>query len=787
MRNFILTLITSILFIITNYNSGFSQFQDKATALWVDNAGNVYVTGTSLDWENIVTPGKDIVTIKYNSAGTVQWCARFNGPASKRDGSRDMAVDDNGNVYVVGYSEATDTDLDYVAIKYNSAGEQQWVAYYNGPGNGEDYATAVGIDGSGNVYVTGYVYIEGQNYEFPFSGRNDDYVTIKYNSSGDEQWALQYDGPANGQDNAVDIAVDEAGNAYVTGVSEGTVTGGDYTTVKYNSNGQQQWDARYTGFENSRYHDYPSEITIDEAGNVYMTGFTDPTDYGTVKYNSTGQQQWVARYNSPEDGFDYAYAIAVDGSGNVYVTGSSGLTHHENYATIKYNSSGQQQWSRSYNGSLDASDHARDIAVDMYGNVYVTGSSQGGSNYCTDYVTIKYSTSGDEQWVKRYDGDLNAYDYAVALAVDGPDHVYVTGRSQVTNIYEDIVTIKYTQAMGTQLYDLIFDGLSCIDFNFTVIDSFLSPSSTPFGLAWDGNYLWHSDRSSNLIYQLNPTDGSVIYSFTPPISDPAGLTWDGSNLWCSDWSGGIIYKLNTAAGSIISSFASPESNPFGLAWDGTNLWCAETFACRIYKLNPADGSVIDYFEFPFWIHGLTFDGKSFWLGGKETVVNGKSMIYNVSLSGDILASYEPPGPVPEGLTWDNKYLWSCDCSSDRIYKINVGSDTPIEDTNGDRKKLPEEFKIFQNYPNPFNSGTRIEYHLPCNAVVNLTIYDLLGREVRRLVTETESAGLHYMQWDGLDNSGRSVVSGMYFYRIEVKENQLRQRSYVDMKKMLLIK
>jgi hypothetical protein len=108
-------------------------------------------------------------------------------------------------------------------------------------------------------------------------------------------------------------------------------------------------------------------------------------DYVTLKYNSDGQQEWVARYNGPGNHVDDAYAIAVDDSGNVYVTGDSGGTDSaDDCATIKYNSDGQQQWAMRYNGAGNFVDYAETIAVDNAGNVYVAGQSD------FDYVTIKY-------------------------------------------------------------------------------------------------------------------------------------------------------------------------------------------------------------------------------------------------------------------------------------------------------------------------------------------------------------------------------------------------------------
>src|SRR5215470_2136011 len=332
--------------------------------------------------------------------------------------------------------------------KSPSGVQQKWVAVYNG-GYGSDIAYAVAVDGSGNVYVTGFSVGPGS-----CSIACNDYATIKYDASGNQQWVARYNGPANDDDHARAIAVDASGNVYVTGSSIGTAWSDyDYATIKYDSSGNQLWVARYNGAPGD--FDFANAIAVDSSGNVYVTGGSFGSasgfDYATVKYDSSGNQQWVARYNGPGNGEDEATSIAVDASGNVYVTGySAGSgTGLSDYATIKYDASGNQLWVARYNGPGNGTDQANAIAIDASGNVYVTGFSDGGPGIGFDYATVKYDSSGQQQWVARYNGPANDDDEAYAIAVDASGNVCVTGLSVGSGTQEDYATIKYN-ASGTE-------------------------------------------------------------------------------------------------------------------------------------------------------------------------------------------------------------------------------------------------------------------------------------------------------------------------------------------------
>ncbi len=404
-----------------------------AEAIAVDNSGNVYVSG----WGDGAS--RDYLTIKYNSAGDTVWVRYYDGGASNFDHAHALTIDDAGNVYVTGGSIASGSFYDIATIKYNSAGVQQWVARYEGTGANDDEGYDIAVDDAGNVYVTGMTWTTA----------GDHYITIKYDSSGDTLWTATYGGPDSTGCRAAALALDDSGNVYVTGEGYSSATFRDYATIKYDTSGTEEWVAVYNGlttYANDRAYDIAYE-----GGYVYVTGESENASYDpdcfTIKYTSAGDTVWTDRYNGPGDAYDRAYALAVDDYGNVYVTGHSFDTYTQSdYATIKYNSSGIIEWASHYNGPDSASDGATAIVVDDLGNVYVTGRSYAYEPYTpeNDYLTVKYNSSGVEEWSARYDGTGHTQDEALAITVDNAGFVYVTGSSIGNVSYEDFLTIKYT-------------------------------------------------------------------------------------------------------------------------------------------------------------------------------------------------------------------------------------------------------------------------------------------------------------------------------------------------------
>jgi hypothetical protein len=409
----------------------------------VDELGNVYITGTTIG--SVPLTGNDFATIKYSSSGVFEWEATYNGTANGFDEAKAISIDPLGNVYVTGESPGVingfSSGKDYLTIKYDSQGNELWVQRYHGNnsfnGYGFDSPLAIETDEFGNVYVTGQSVPDGGT-----SGIGD-FCTVKYSTDGNFQWA-RYNLGQFGFGHSVKVSA--SGNVYVFGSATAS-TGLDFITIKYNSSGVQQWTKRYSnGFTLQ-----PVAMEIDANENIYVSGqgtSLSGDGFHTLKYNLAGDSLWTAIYTGPQ-GYCFPTDLAVDGFGNVYVTGRSAnaqVTGSE-YATVKYNSAGQELWTARYEGlgNEQFANSSEAIDLDAAGNVYVTGQSEAADFSANgyDYATIKYNNAGIEQWVIRYDGGES--DRAISIFVDTEEKVYITGESRV-NGSQTFGTIKYAQS-----------------------------------------------------------------------------------------------------------------------------------------------------------------------------------------------------------------------------------------------------------------------------------------------------------------------------------------------------
>jgi len=425
---------------------------DESSSIAVDSSGSVFVTGYSLNLN-----GFSYVTIKYSGSGMPLWTNRYSGPAVNDEArATAMVVDASGNVFVTGYSVGIGRYYDYATIAYSGSGVPFWTNRYDGPINQADNPTSIAVDSSGNVLVTGNSARSGKDYDF---------ATVKYSASGVPLWTNRYDGPHKDEARATAIAVHSAGNVFVTGRSTGSGSFADYTTIGYSRSGVPLWTNRYDGPSNR--DDLATAIAVDSVANVFVTGVSysggNDYHYATIAYSSVGAALWTNRYSRMEGSANQPTAIAVDRDGNVFVTGysaASNLVYYSDYVTVKYSGSGVPLWTNRYNGPANSDDETTAVAVDASGNVFVTGYSLGGSGTYSeaDYATIAYSGAGVPLWTNRYNGPDNYRDTATAIAVDSNGNVFVTGNSiNRSYSYSDYITIKYSPA-GVPAWTNRYDG-----------------------------------------------------------------------------------------------------------------------------------------------------------------------------------------------------------------------------------------------------------------------------------------------------------------------------------------
>jgi len=397
---------------------------EEPTDMVVDSEGNIYITGftTSVVY--------DFITLKYSASGELMWSQYYDGPMHSSDQAKAIAVDNSGNVYVIGDSQ-TQTYGDIAIIKYNPDGEQVWLQYYDN--NNIDGGYDIGIGENGMIYAVGY--------------SNTDMITLQYNPEGELQWATTYSGAEEGLDIGKKLVLDSSSNVYITGFTKGVGgvgTNRDITTIKYNSEGVQQWVAIYDGPGNASDEGY--EIALDELDNVYVLGYSNAENshiqFVTIKYNENGEEVWVNRYYNPETLNGSPYALAVFNSENIYVTGSAAL----GVTILKINNLGETVWTQHYNtGQADQT--GTDIITDEGGNIYVTGWVRNESGmWNRDYGTMKYNPDGDLLWDIWYQGLGEERDDALNICIDNDNDVIVTGKTNAGTTSYDIGTIKYTQS-----------------------------------------------------------------------------------------------------------------------------------------------------------------------------------------------------------------------------------------------------------------------------------------------------------------------------------------------------
>lgn len=473
--------------------------QDAGRGIVVDASGNVYLVGdtTSTDFsiKNPLQPSNhgisDAFVFKLNAAGSDSIFATYLG-GSRPDTGYGIAIDSARNVYVTGSTTSLDFNInnalqsdnlggaDAFVTKINADGGQLSYSTYLG-GSGNDTGLSIAVDSVGNAYIAGSTAAADFQVRNPFqrvSRGGSDVFVAKLDVNGSALVYATYLG-GNGLDQGLDIAVDQAGSAYVTGVTASTDFsarqpiqpnnrgGGDAFIAKLSATGS---DLIYSTYFGGGANDAAYSIAIDGGGAAYITGLTGSANLpvqNPLQANNRGEEDaFVARINAAGSAVVYAtylgggksdagYGIAVDASGAAYVIGVTASTDFNlknplqgtnrgdlDAFVAKIASDGSALSYSTYLGGT-GSELGNGIAVDGSGNVYVTGATastdfnvsnplQNINSGGFDAFVSKINSSGSGLVYSTYLGGAGS-DIASSIAVNAAGVVYLTGSTTSDN------------------------------------------------------------------------------------------------------------------------------------------------------------------------------------------------------------------------------------------------------------------------------------------------------------------------------------------------------------------
>ena len=597
---------------------------DIAKAIAVGPDDNPVVTGYSFSEMG----GFDYYTVKLNRANAaVLWSERYDDADSEQDDANCIAVDNDNNAIVSGFSSlygggAMNTN-DIYTIKYPSSGSPElWHSQYNGPSGGDDRATAVATktDGSGNVAIVGY----GKN-----ASNDDDIYVLKYAKTPSldmygnaiPAWAASpYDGLAQGNDYPSAVAFDSAGNVYITGYSHNG-SNYDFFTAKYDAaTGERLWTDIFPGTGSG--NDQAESLAVDSSGNVYVTGYvlnaSGNEDFYTIKYNgATGARIWEKPYDGPGHGNDEAVSVRIDPIDGAVIVAGTSLTSAGNndFHIIRYSAeSGAVIWERNFERH-DNDDYISAMEIDASGYIYVAGNTNNGTNM--DILSVIYDYEGN--YLDAILFDRGSDDYASSLTVNYQGEAFIAGYSRNASGNADYVVLKQkhdfilipapltltpqadyskmnlawrNNSPGTSFRIERTLAPSTPSSTWTLI--YTAPSGTisyqDTGLNFSTNYCYRIDAFSGSLSSRKVEVCTTTTLHSPVWNSVIAVSTTQINLSWQDVTGNTGYKIERKAGS--GSWSDLTNLAAGVTtYSDTGLTCGTTYTYRVSALSASGYSL----------------------------------------------------------------------------------------------------------------------------------------------------------------------------------------------------
>ena len=420
--------------------------------------------------------------------------------------AREVYVDDNENKYMAGIFFDNLDNYVYVE-KYDSLGQFQWNISWNGGLDiGFNFLSGA-VNKYQEVYLTGGHIVEGGGLT-----SNSDVFLLKINSGGSVGWVRSWGlgGDSDFRDIGYGVACDSSGNPYVTGrMYYNFPQSSNLLLLKYNRNGNLLWERNW---DYASAVDQGNSIEIDSNDNIYITGYTRDSNWNLclLKYNNSGDFEWAQVWN-PTD-HSTGTSLAIDSVDNILVIGSYQRDpgNIKTASLLKFNSSGNLNWNISMLSPDDA--ELNNIIVDPFDNLYILGNGNFFNDSHSFYI-FKFNSSGQ---LPNYGYSDNFFSDKMNLDCDSYGNIYLVGWYDYVN-YRSFSLAKYNA-------DCDNDGLN----NQFEMDVLGTDPNDP-------------DSDSDNLIDMEEYEGNIYWKYPAP-TDPLDPDTDNDNL--TDYEELLIYLID---------------------------------------------------------------------------------------------------------------------------------------------------------------------------------------------------------------------------------------------------
>jgi hypothetical protein len=802
---------------------------DRANGVVYGADGNIYVAGR----DYVTASDSRFVVMSLTPAGDTNWVNVYNGPYTNgADEAYSVVYGKDNYLYAAGYSVGSgNDDDDFIVAKYDTLGNQLWLNRYNGPGDDDDVAYSIVYGDDNYVYAAGYSKINSAPLD-------RDFVVIKYRTSdGNRQWVYRYL-CINLDDEAYSVVYGTDGNIYAAGYTKQSLNNKNFLVVKLNTSGTEQWTYLRNGPGNG---DDEAKQLFYKENSVYAAGYSTGSgtgkDFTIVSLNpTTGDSNWVYTWNGPGNGDDEANSIAVWGAGMsvcAVVAGySTGSGTSKDFAVLYINSyNGTLHWSYLYNGLGNGDDEAKAVVLNSSDWHFYVGGYSTGSGTDKDFIVTKHGhshSSGSPQWMYQYNGPGNNNDELNTISL-GSGNIYAAGYSRVSGSYSDFAVLSLpdnfpptvpllispadsaflNDTAVTFIWHASEDPETSVDnyvLHYDIDPNFTNPESAVVGdtsytvTLNDTIYYW---RIKSCDTEDNQSSWSDVWSFafdlTPPtipvllhpVDDnfvlDTSVTFDWGDVTFRDFPTLVHYVIQIDSDSsfsvpIIDDTMTQSTANYVLAGDDQYYWRVKAYDLA---LNESDYAIAESFRLD--ISPPVIDSTSDWENtpntGPFSVYTRVTDLFGVDSvllyfkrmedpvwfplqmhegSGNLYFEEIPGVGMPNDTVkyyihaTDNAGYTSTDPDDapTAYYWFIAGYDPGVMEFN-----TPPVFS-FGLKNNPAKSKAVFNLALPEAADVTLRIYDAAGRLVDKVIFGKQAPGYYEIQWS------KDVSSGIFFYHLD---------------------